>query len=247
MERTTPYLYSSFQQHRRCKSNTEFRSITTNPLHELEHIEQAATKKLLTLRTVQRKADTISLDSSCVNTTTATTTTTSTTESKATTTTTSTCNNKQCTSNTQQQTKMTNDYRNNRRAESYQTVVDDLCSIVSEMYISEKNLLVDNNSASLDAVTVNNRGQREQVVTTIKSFLSDLPMRYALGVQTPSEVLVHMRLMAVARSDMFRAAVHIVSLEGQDATTNGMRMVTISCSDRYGLLEYMTKILASGG
>jgi len=144
---------------------------------------------------------------------------------------------------------MSNEYRNCHRAESYQTVVDDLCNIVSEMYISEKNLLKETNSgsSSIDAVHKNNRGQREQVVTTIQSFLSDLPKRYILCVQTPSEVLVHMRLMAVARSDMFRAAVHIVSLEGQDATKTGMRMVTISCSDRYGLLEYMTKILASGG
>ena len=38
-------------------------------------------------------------------------------------------------------------------------------------------------------------------------------MRYALSADTPSEVLLHMRLMAAARSDNLKAAVHIHNLE----------------------------------
>jgi UTP:GlnB (protein PII) uridylyltransferase len=100
--------------------------------------------------------------------------------------------------------------------------------------------------------------EREQVIKTIHDFVSSLPLRYALGADTPSEVLLHMRLMAAARSEKTKAALHIHNLEDDSnwsltVTANSaqnhhsLRLVTISCSDTTGLLEYITRLLASGG
>ena len=138
--------------------------------------------------------------------------------------------------------RMTNEARKTRRAEHNKAIIDDLCMIVSDLFISEKNLFVRESEEIHDTSA--------SVIEMVRNFLSQLPMRYALGVETPSEVLVHMRLMAVARSDSYRAAVHIVNLETIDCSSlpsRDLKLVTISCRDTNGLLEYITKLLATGG
>eukprot|EP00957_Ditylum_brightwellii_P161467 12293998-Ditylum_brightwellii.AAC.1 len=62
--------------------------------------------------------------------------------------------------------------------------------------------------------------------------------------------------MAAARADSTRAAVHIVNVD-DDASSweaqqqrpqpRSVRLVTISCADRNGLLEYITRLLGTGG
>jgi hypothetical protein len=99
--------------------------------------------------------------------------------------------------------------------------------------------------------------KRAIVMREVREFLENFPMRYSFSIQSPSEVLVHMRLVGVARSDEYRAAVHIVKIEKRkqkdysgrclDFDSNNVRLVTISCSDRNGLLEYITKLLSSCG
>jgi predicted Ser/Thr protein kinase len=148
-----------------------------------------------------------------------------------------------------------NDARNRRRAEHNQAVVDDLCDMVADLFMAESKLL-NPSSFGFDHIS----SQRDNLLTTVQHFVNNLPPRYALGVDTPSEVLLHMRLMAAARSEDFRAAVHIINL---DETTRNMdhsvvgaleshakckkHLVTISCVDRSGLLEFITKLLGSGG
>jgi hypothetical protein len=57
--------------------------------------------------------------------------------------------------------------------------------------------------------------------------------------------------MAAVRSDQSRAVVHIVNLEGDTSfrqrPNRFLRLVTISCCDANGILEYITKLLATGG
>jgi hypothetical protein len=150
-----------------------------------------------------------------------------------------------------------NESRNRRRAAHNQAVVNDLCDVVADLFIAESKLLkpmaygVSDHSSS--------QFQLVQVVKSIHNFVSALPTRYALGADTPSEVLLHMRLMAAARADSNKAVVHIHNLEGD--TTNWsrtvvasgqthnrlLRLVTIACNDVVGLLEYITKLLATGG
>mmetsp|Transcript_13879 Transcript_13879/g.16998 ORF Transcript_13879/g.16998 Transcript_13879/m.16998 type:complete len:1403 (+) Transcript_13879:63-4271(+) len=112
----------------------------------------------------------------------------------------------------------------------------------------------------------NKNSSRGAVLTSIRNFVTALPFRYALGVNSPSEVLVHMRLMAAVKGDRTKAAVHIVNLDSSIETndysvtgTNTLpgshkqqqklntRLVTISCVDVTGLLGYITQILGTGG
>jgi hypothetical protein len=147
-----------------------------------------------------------------------------------------------------------NESRNRRRAEHTREVISDLCEIVTDLFVAESKLL---NPSSYG---VDSSFQRDQILNTVKSFVNALPPRYALGVETPSEVLVHMRLLAAARSDNTKAVVHISNLHdshwGGDIPPVKSRrakprlsrhLVTISCQDAHGLLEYITKLLASGG
>lgn len=147
--------------------------------------------------------------------------------------------------------RMTKETRNRRRAEHNQAIIDDLCDIVTDLFTSEQSLFVDEE----DEFQIKGKtNQQESIMKSVRQFLSDLPIRYALGVETPSEVLVHMRLVAAARSDDNHAAVHVVKLESPAlpyrnySCGRDLKLVTISCADRHGLLEYITgKLLATGG
>jgi hypothetical protein len=82
-----------------------------------------------------------------------------------------------------------NETRNRRRAAHNQAVVNDLCDVVADLFIAESKLLkpmaygVSDHSSS--------QFQLVQVVKSIHNFISALPTRYALGADTPSEVLFY--------------------------------------------------------
>ena len=146
--------------------------------------------------------------------------------------------------------------RNRRRAEHNKAVVNDLCEVVADLFIAESKLLKPLSYGVPDHPSTD--FHRERIVKSIQSFVSALPNRYALGADTPSEVLLHMRLMAAARSDKTKAAVHIHNLDDDGHWTRTvatasqehhrlLRLVTIACSDCVGLLEYISRLLATGG
>ena len=141
------------------------------------------------------------------------------------------------------QSHLNNETRNIRRAEHTKAVTNDLCEIVTDLFISEAKLLKPS-SYGFDTSS-----QRDQVLKHVVEFVSSLPPRYALGVDTPSEVLLHMRLVAAARMDHSRTVVHVTNIKGGHTPDAGpsIQLVTISCIDALGLLEYITKILGSGG
>jgi hypothetical protein len=144
------------------------------------------------------------------------------------------------------QTQLKNETRNRRRAAHTRAVTTELCEIVTDLFIAEAKLL---NASSYGLET---SLRQDQVLNNVMNFVSALPPRYALGVDTPSEVLLHMRLMAAARTDNSRAVVHITNLKGasqwaMDANDQSRHLVTIACVDAYGLLEYITRLLATGG
>jgi len=138
-----------------------------------------------------------------------------------------------------------NESRNKRRAEATRAVTGDLCEIVTDLFIAEAKLL---NPAIYG---IDTSLKRDRVYRDVLDFVSELPSRYALGVDTPSEVLLHMRLMAAARSDNTRPVVHLAKLDDERWLTNdtsrSLFLVTISSVDAQGLLEYISKLLASGG
>lgn len=141
------------------------------------------------------------------------------------------------------QNQLNNETRNRRRAEHTKAVTNDLCEIVTDLFISEAKLLKPS-SYGFDTSS-----QRDQVLNHVAEFVSSLPARYALGVDTPSEVLLHMRLVAAARMDHSRTVVHVTNIKGDQAPSSGpsVQLVTISCVDALGLLEYITRILGTGG
>eukprot|EP00545_Synedropsis_sp_CCMP1620_P000309 CAMPEP_0119017948 /NCGR_PEP_ID=MMETSP1176-20130426/18167_1 /TAXON_ID=265551 /ORGANISM="Synedropsis recta cf, Strain CCMP1620" /LENGTH=975 /DNA_ID=CAMNT_0006971823 /DNA_START=314 /DNA_END=3241 /DNA_ORIENTATION=+ len=143
------------------------------------------------------------------------------------------------------QTQLKNETRNRRRAAHTRAVTNELCEIVTDLFIAEAKLL-NASSYGLDTSL-----RQDQILKNIMNFVSALPPRYALGVDTPSEVLLHMRLMAAARTDNSRAVVHLTSLKGSqwaiDGNDQSRQLVTIACVDAHGLLEYITRLLATGG
>ena len=141
------------------------------------------------------------------------------------------------------QHELKNETRNRRRAEHTRAVTNDLCEIVTDLFIAEAKLLKPSNYGFDTSL------QRHQVLKNVGDFVSTLPTRYALGVDTPSEVLLHMRLMAAARMDHTRVVVHVTNTKGNRGMSSGssVHLVTISCIDSIGLLEYITRILATGG
>jgi hypothetical protein len=164
------------------------------------------------------------------------------------------------TASSKAQRECANDLRNRRRAQHAKAVVDDLCEVVADLFIAESKLLNPRNYGvpSNDAYSTSKGQEREQIMETVHSFVASLPLRYALGADTPSEVLLHMRLMAAARSDKTKAALHIHNLEddcnwsltvaaASARNNHSLRLVTISCHDATGLLEYISKLLATSG
>jgi Protein tyrosine and serine/threonine kinase len=181
-----------------------------------------------------------------------------------------------------------NESRNRKRSMHNKAVVNDLCDIVADLFIAESKLLKplhygvpevavvaaaagrNNDGTASSSNTSLGEGQRLEISRRIHDFVSALPLRYALSADTPSEVLLHMRLMAAARSDRNKAVVHIHNLQdehdnewvrrlssvasggGSNASrhyhqSKSLRLVTISCHDAQGLLELITKALATGG
>ncbi|KAG7339382.1 protein tyrosine kinase [Nitzschia inconspicua] len=161
-----------------------------------------------------------------------------------------------------------NEARKSRRAQHHQAIIYDLTEIATDLFLAETKLV----NPSLYGVPSSNRMRlrREQVYKCVQDFISSLPSRYALGVESPSEVLIHMRLMAAVRADPGRPSVHIANLDqdthwmsnvnessgsadrcnnkNKNVTTNKpKRLVTICCVDEHGLLEYISKILATSG
>jgi hypothetical protein len=150
----------------------------------------------------------------------------------------------------------TNESRNRRRSEHYHAVVNDLCEVVADLFLAESKLIKPSQYGVLDDESSPSR--RSQILNAVQRFVSALPTRYALGADTPSEVLLHMRLMAAARAEKTKAVIHIHSLQDDSdlhrkvssmsaQQRKSLRLVTISCSDANGLLERITKLLSSGG
>ena len=165
-----------------------------------------------------------------------------------------------------------NQLRNLRRAQHNEAIVEDLCNVVADLFVAESKLLKpfqygvvppiedDDNPPAEESSPDQPQPQRyvrDHVVRSIRAFVAALPTRYALSADTPSEVLLHMRIMAAARADPIKAVVHIHNVDKRGLSTypaatsaknvKQLRLVTICCNDALGLLEYISKLLATGG
>lgn len=170
-----------------------------------------------------------------------------------------------------------NEARKFRREMHHKAIIQDLTEIVTDLFLAESKLVHPSKYGVATIPTM----QREQVFKSIQKFITSLPTRYALGAESPSEVLIHMRLMAAVRADPTRPAVHIANLDDNGHTDNAWpsqslasasssfntrvstsasadtsatpnaikrkRLVTICCKDEHGLLQFISRVLATGG
>ena len=102
----------------------------------------------------------------------------------------------------------------------------------------------------------------EQVSTRVaiqdatKNFMKTLPSRYALGIDSPAEVMAHMRFLAIVKMDPAKAVVHISRKDsipmqltfytGANGMSN-LKLITIVCTHTIGLLNLVTGFLVTGG
>eukprot|EP00520_Triparma_pacifica_P005893 CAMPEP_0118649546 /NCGR_PEP_ID=MMETSP0785-20121206/9762_1 /TAXON_ID=91992 /ORGANISM="Bolidomonas pacifica, Strain CCMP 1866" /LENGTH=873 /DNA_ID=CAMNT_0006541843 /DNA_START=337 /DNA_END=2958 /DNA_ORIENTATION=+ len=149
------------------------------------------------------------------------------------------------------QTVVANKSRNIKRAAHAQAVIEDLIDSCTTLAVAE--------SQSSDAAT----DGRKSIYNAIEKHLKSLPLRYALSIEHPSEVLLHMRLMNAARATKHTAAIHIVpidpnninntfstlhlsqTLESKDLDKLSLKRITVSGADASGLLEFITRVLST--
>jgi len=162
---------------------------------------------------------------------------------------------------------------NNWRSHQLYQLVNDLVDDVSKIYIQDRLCLRDLNlfpDASPHAVYTSDHREESipekeekwsetstdltrtqtMINTTVRNFITSLPSRYVLSVESPGEVLVHMRLVASVRNDPLHAFIHVgfhyqevPSCRGQ----SNVKTLVVSCANTSGLMEYLMNLLVAGG
>lgn len=167
-----------------------------------------------------------------------------------------------------------NEHRKIRRREQLQIVANDLIEETIQFYNLEPVPSIDNDGCNF-IVEWGMKGLKDKptsldaeilLLSAIRNFLHSLPPRYAFVVDSPQEVLSHMRALANIRRNPTKAFVDVagfcasksnsedgVGLLDQLAfcpNTNGMtnlKLVTIACAHTIGIMEFITGLLVSGG
>ncbi|GMI44104.1 hypothetical protein TrCOL_g9246 [Triparma columacea] len=152
-----------------------------------------------------------------------------------------------------------NKTRNAKRAAHAKAVIEDLIDSCTALAIAESqtNLAASTTNLKLPDAT----DDRELIYNAIAKHLKSLPLRYALSIEHPSEVLLHMRLMNAARATKFTAAIHIAPIDPNDlnntfstlhlsqtcacADNASLKRITVSGADASGLLEFITRVLST--
>ena len=167
-----------------------------------------------------------------------------------------------------------NDKRKARLAEQLQLMTSELVESVCEVFMTEQkvcsiiDLIGEWNGRTLsyaqDQSGERPVAQREAVAGSIQNFMNTLPARYALGIESPAEVMVHMRFLVNVRKNPWKSVVHIHSFDDSEVggesplpmqlafspVRNGMcnlKIITIACSHTIGLMELVSRMLVSGG
>jgi hypothetical protein len=93
---------------------------------------------------------------------------------------------------------------------------------VTDLFLAESRLV----NPSFYGVQSNHNLNRQHVFKSVQDFILSLPPRYALGAESPSEVLIHMRLMAAVRADPGRPSVHIANLDDDVQSMSATTTIT---------------------
>ena len=157
-----------------------------------------------------------------------------------------------------------NDKRKARREEYMKILTNDLIESVCELFMKEQNAysIVEVIHAWDICAIEDEEGkiQTEGIMNAVDNFIESLPPRYALGIESPAEVIAHMRNLAAARLEPTKSIVHVSCADGAFEKntlqlsfcpiTDGMsniQVVTVVCSHTIGLMELVMGMLVSGG
>jgi len=96
----------------------------------------------------------------------------------------------------------------------------------------------------------------DAIKVAIDNFMKTLPSRYALGIDSPAEVMAHMRFIGIVKKNPAKSAVHISRKDsipmqltfytGASGMSN-LKLITITCVHTIGLLNLVTGFLVTGG
>jgi len=165
-----------------------------------------------------------------------------------------------------------NDRRKIRRSEQLQMVIKDLIEETSEFYTSEPASrdydgydvieewgMMTSSDGGIDLHT------EGSISSAVQNFIGSLPPRYAFVVESPQEVLSHMRALATIYKNPTKAFVEVTNFDACKTNScesvpliqlafcpnsNGMtnlKLVTIACNHTIGIMEFITGLLVSGG
>lgn len=102
-------------------------------------------------------------------------------------------------------------------------------------------------------IDTNDKPPEKLVGVMVREFVSSLPPRYVLSIDSPGEALVHMRHVASVKRMPLNAYIHIKPLDCNDNLTfsthgsNNLKVVVVCCSHTIGLMEFLMGTLVSGG
>ena len=156
-----------------------------------------------------------------------------------------------------------NDKRKARREDMIQLMADDLIEIACDFFMAEQKVcsIVDVISAWNNTQASHEMVSPDAIKKAIENFINSLPPRYVLGINSPDEVMLHMRIIDETRKFLAKSVVHISSFDDIEnwkeslqlafcPATNGMgnlKVVTISCVHTIGIMELAMGMLVSGG
>jgi hypothetical protein len=142
-------------------------------------------------------------------------------------------------------------------------MADDLIEIACDFFMAEQKVcsIVDVISAWNDTQASHEMVSPDAIKKAIENFINSLPPRYVLGINSPDEVMLHMRIIDETRKFLAKSVVHISSFDDIEnwkeslqlafcPATNGMgnlKVVTISCVHTIGIMELAMGMLVSGG
>ena len=151
---------------------------------------------------------------------------------------------------------------------------EDLINEVREFCMAEvkgsfKHVIEEWGSKSVTTSSMNDQELREeklehdslqglQIANAVRNFIQHLPLRYPLSVESPSEVMLHMRSLALAARYPSRPCVHVANIDHSQELNqlafrpsehgmSNLKRISIAVVHTLGFMEFLMGLLVSGG
>ena len=96
------------------------------------------------------------------------------------------------------------------------------------------------------------------IARAVRNFIQHLPLRYPLSIESPGEVMLHMRYLALVARTPSRPCVHVTNIEPSeeldhlafrpsDHGMSNLKRISIAVIHTLGFMEFVMGLLVSGG